>query len=498
MEYIFATTLFLSIGALIVGLIKPNLVIKWKKEATRKDVLKVYSGLIVVSFIMVGIFAPSVKKKEVTQEAKQATTIKKSSQNKGFSINSIDVSNFSYTMNGKQAVSIQLIQDKNSYIDITIEKNVIKNGYNYDSSKHNNTKYPVEITANINGKIYNFYNNLNVLKMKILEYNKNTKQATINIDTVLNSINNRDDIAELLNIEIKIEKDNFDLLKKNLTKVEQVKTVDKPIAPSTKKIDVVLNEIVQNDNGKITIKGTTNLPNNTKILVYISSDLYSASDSIDVLNGKFISTTFTNKNKPLFNGKYEISIRTKSYKEQSKDVQHLMGKDGINLIGKLIIKNEYFHDNNLHYKKSYTIDNSIDRKEIVSITSTQLKQVIKSLKDNYYIVASGFDNAKLNKFKMCWNDRSCEVYADRVQIQAIYKKIQVLTSSRVTPLYYQQICSATMIALTGANKELIEQSMPQYFNYASQNGRSRWEVLGIELTISADSQGLLGCSFYKQ
>lgn len=54
-----------------------------------------------------------------------------------------------------------------------------------------------------------------------------------------------------------------------------------------------------------------------------------------------------------------------------------------------------------------------------------------------------------------------------------------------------------MIALTGANKELIEQQIPQYFMYASKNGRSRWEVLGVEITIAPDSQNLLGCSFYK-
>jgi len=139
-----------------------------------------------------------------------------------------------------------------------------------------------------------------------------------------------------------------------------------------------------------------------------------------------------------------------------------------------------------------------DRKEIVSITSKNIKKVIKSLKKNYNIKATAFDNEKLNKFKMCWNDRACEVYADKVQIQATYKSVEALTSSRVSPQYYQKVCSAIMIGLTGANKELVEQQMPQYFNYASKNGRSRWKALGIEITIHVDSDGLLGCDFYKQ
>ncbi len=369
MDGILFITFFLSIIAMFIGVVKPLIVIRWKDEATRKDVFKVYGTVMIVSLILISIFAKRVENKEVIQEVEEQ------------------------------------------------------------------------------------------------------KIAQVKIE-------NKEPVKE--------------------TKIKQIKIVDKPIAPSTKKIDVVLNETVENDNGKITIKGTTNLPNNTKFLVYISSDLYNASDSFEVLNGSFISSTFSNQGKPLFNDKYEISIRTKSYKEQPKNVQHLMGKDGINLVGKLIFKNEYFHDNNLKYTTHYTIDNSIDKKEIVSITSTQLKKVIKSLKNNYDITATAFNNEKLNKFKMCWNDRSCEVYADKVQIQAIYKKVEVLTSSQVTPLYYQKVCSATMIALTGANKELIEQQIPQYFNYVSQNGSSRWNILGIELTISADSQGLLGCSFYKQ
>ena len=99
---------------------------------------------------------------------------------------------------------------------------------------------------------------------------------------------------------------------------------------------------------------------------------------------------------------------------------------------------------------------------------------------------------------MCWNDKSCQVYADKVQIQGIYKTVEALTSSQVTPSYYQQVCSAIMISLTGANKELIEQQIPQYFNYASNNGSTKWEALGVEVTITIDSRGLLGCSFYKK
>lgn len=364
MVNVFIIVILLSIIALIIGLIKPKIVIRWKQDATRKDVFRVYGLAIFVSFVMGAIAVPSVEKKEaiVTEEQK-------------------------------------------------------------------------------------------------IEPTKIVEQATI---------------------------DN-----------QQIK-IDTQPTPSTEKINVLLNETVENDNGIIIIKGTTNLPNNTKLIIYISNDLYGSSNTVEVLNGEFVSSTFTNCGKPLFNGKYEISIRSISFNEQPKNVQNLIGENGVNLVGKLIAKNEYSDDNNLRYLKSYTIENSIDIEEIVSVTSTNLKQVIKSLKDNYNIVATAFNNEKLNKYKMCSNDRFCEVYADTVQIQALNKMIDVLTSSQVTPLYYQKVCSATMIALTGANKELIEQLIPQYFNYASMNGRSKWEILGIEVTIGSDSQNLLGCSFYKK
>ena len=127
-----------------------------------------------------------------------------------------------------------------------------------------------------------------------------------------------------------------------------------------------------------------------------------------------------------------------------------------------------------------------------------IEAVITSLKKHYNIDAGNNDyEAGLDMETMCWNDRACQVFAKTVQIQATHRSVEALTSSRVTPQYYQEVCSAIMIALTGANKALIEQQIPQFFNYASQNGRSKWEMLGIEITVSPDSSGLLSCDFYK-
>lgn len=233
MEYIFATILFLSIGALIVGMIKPQLVIKWKQEATRKDVLKTYSIAILVSFIMVAIFAPPVEKKEATQEqeVKQVDTVTKEpvptvEKNKSITINSINVSDYSFTKNGKQAVNIILNQDSTNYIDLTITKDIIKKGYTYNSSEHLGNKYPIDITAYYNAR-YNFYSKQNTLKFTIKDYNKETKQAIFIIDTVLNDIDNKSNTMVLKDFEFTLKDKNFDLLSKYFKEVEQPKITKK-------------------------------------------------------------------------------------------------------------------------------------------------------------------------------------------------------------------------------------------------------------------------------
>lgn len=284
---------------------------------------------------------------------------------------------------------------------------------------------------------------------------------------------------------------------KTLNEVVKKVAIDIEKTTLNKKIDVSLTATVQNDNGKVTIQGTTNLPNNTQLSAYVSNDFinYSERYSFQVVNGEFTLTVLEDKGKPLFNGEYDVSISIKSLNTQPKNVQYLIGEGGKNLSGDLV-KNR-FNKNNIRYTTSFNIKNSTDKQEIVSVANTNIKRVIKSLKENYNIEATDFNNEKLNKFKMCWNERSCQIYADTVQIQAIHHSVEALTSSMVTPQYYQKVCSAIFIALTGANKQLVEQQISVFFNHASKKGRARWEALGVEITISPDSSGILGCSFYK-
>ena len=124
--------------------------------------------------------------------------------------------------------------------------------------------------------------------------------------------------------------------------------------------------------------------------------------------------------------------------------------------------------------------------------------IVNSLKDNYNIEAGIFEDMPLYLDKLCSSDTACQIYAGKTQIQVVYKTVEALTSSRVTPQYYQNVCSAILIGLTDSNKDLAEDIITQAFDYASKNGSAKSETLGVEITIKPDSSNnLLGCSFYK-
>lgn len=169
-------------------------------------------------------------------------------------------------------------------------------------------------------------------------------------------------------------------------------------------------------------------------------------------------------------------IQTKPIQEQKVQVE----EDKTSILGGKIIKED----------KDYP-------KFEDSFHTINMNDIVKSLKENYNIDATNIDGKIANRDNFCVNNDACATYVDLIQIKTYFKKVITYASSQVSPKLYQQVCSGIMIGLTRANKELIEQQMPQYFNYASKNGRSTWEALGIEITIAPDSSGLLECSFFK-
>ncbi|MBI9080259.1 MAG: hypothetical protein JEY79_11040 [Pseudodesulfovibrio sp.] len=77
MDYLFAIIMVLSLAALVVGLIKPSLVIRWgdQKHKTRGAVTGLCLGLAFTSLILIGVAAPDVEKTEQAQKTAAPVTI---------------------------------------------------------------------------------------------------------------------------------------------------------------------------------------------------------------------------------------------------------------------------------------------------------------------------------------------------------------------------------------------------------------------------------------
>ncbi|MED4239157.1 excalibur calcium-binding domain-containing protein [Priestia megaterium] len=95
------------------------------------------------------------------------------------------------------------------------------------------------------------------------------------------------------------------------------------------------------EDGKLIIKGDTNLPKKTKLLITLTNNKFDYSEQIKTTTksfGKFKSKEFTDGKKALFSGTYTLTIQTLPAAKQSEKVQKKIGENGSLLTGDLIKK----------------------------------------------------------------------------------------------------------------------------------------------------------------
>ncbi len=87
--------------------------------------------------------------------------------------------------------------------------------------------------------------------------------------------------------------------------------------------------------GRVRIVGSTNLPDGMSLMIRIRNvdARYGAQDSIKLMNGKFVTTWFSDHGKPPPNGTYEINISSPLPSVQSAPVRAVIGEQGENLLG---------------------------------------------------------------------------------------------------------------------------------------------------------------------
>ncbi|MGI0120318.1 hypothetical protein [Zooshikella sp. RANM57] len=148
---------FIIIIAFVIGMIKPDLVLK-KKQATRRKVVGIYGGAFVVVFIVGCIIDPVVKSEPIVIS------------------NMLSVSDFPYTMGDKQAVSFHAGPNKDNYLDITILRENVKEGKSFNSIKRNNNSL-FSTTLHWDGKTY--YQSANADTWATMSIEKLTNDSAI-------------------------------------------------------------------------------------------------------------------------------------------------------------------------------------------------------------------------------------------------------------------------------------------------------------------------------
>lgn len=98
-------------------------------------------------------------------------------------------------------------------------------------------------------------------------------------------------------------------------------------------IDVQISVQFNKDNSFLI---TTNLPDNTCLLITLSGNGYTGQEKLTIKNGKANSSVFTNKGKPL-SGKYNLEVTMPLPSVQSEDVKDIIGLNGEFLTGKYVV-----------------------------------------------------------------------------------------------------------------------------------------------------------------
>lgn len=174
MESVLSIVILISFIALILGLIKPSLVIRWKEQSTRKDVLKVYGSIVLIIIISLAVIVEpkeKVIKTEVIKQEKSASNISMIFEDR-FYINEKEI----------PAIAIILNTEDNGEITFKIRKDNFIESYTYKGGrgvKNYDDIYVKEIYVNgkWNGEHYDYTPTLEKCEfnLQIEEFDKEEK-----------------------------------------------------------------------------------------------------------------------------------------------------------------------------------------------------------------------------------------------------------------------------------------------------------------------------------
>lgn len=125
---------------------------------------------------------------------------------------------------------------------------------------------------------------------------------------------------------------------KELEEVVEVEQIEQPTM-----LNVVIEESIEEKDGKVRFHIKTNLPDTAELMVGIfekNNGDYKGQTHVIVENGEAITEWFSNKGESLSNGEYTLSISMSNPKLQSEEVQKVVGENGEYLDGDLVEKGD--------------------------------------------------------------------------------------------------------------------------------------------------------------
>ncbi len=266
---------------------------------------------------------------------------------------------------------------------------------------------------------------------------------------------------------------------------------NKPIkTKNTKKINVKIDLKSEFKNGKLYIKGKTNLPDKTRLLISLSKkkcDHHYFLIDANVQNRIFEGVIYNDKNeeKSLPNGKYIIKIESSLIELMDKSVQKTLGIYGENMTGKLISKWSIGGSNKVKFVSRYVITNSFD----VKSDSLLLKKQLKIFKNHYNKLKKlCCGRSSLDATGLDWSVKGVEWNRERERLIAdFYKKFGRTLNE------YDGVCTRAKLNSSAFSHYIFTLYQHMYSKRAKHIKQWKKNIKEIILEIESDLKSCSKC-----
>ncbi|TQR43387.1 hypothetical protein C7Y44_19715 [Paenibacillus popilliae] len=177
-------------------------------------------------------------------------------------------------------------------------------------------------------------------------------------------------------------------------------SVDKSInKETTKDINVELSIIENVTAGKVSLSGTTNLPDGTGLMITVSNENgFRAQSSTVVTSNEFITEEFSNNGQALESGAYNVDVTMPIASVQPDAVKKIIGENSENLKGDLVKEGDL--GKTVNYSKSIIVEGAtkVDHSAMIKEYKNKIIESYKAIKDTYGSHSESFDAAGWSKF----------------------------------------------------------------------------------------------------